>query len=283
MIAKFENQTFHGDSRISAHKYENLLNLPHWHVEYELIFCDSGEAAVITGDEQYHLQKGMCIFVDSGEVHNIRPLTENIVSVIKIDRRLADAAFEGKTPKYPLIHTDLPLADIFGELVEEMADEQPYSELICNCTLLRLLGHLFRNCEMHSKQAVGSSEKYKELLKQIEARYADITFEEAAAFMCYSKPYFSKYFSRITGMTFSRYVNIIRISEAVSLISERKLGMTEIAHTIGFGSIRHFNRVFKELTGYAPTCLPNDYVFIQYKGNQTTQGFDPTLSSPAIL
>lgn len=283
MIAKFEKRNLSQHSHISAHKYENLHNLPHWHMEYELVFCDFGSARVTVGSEQYILEKGQCLFISSGEVHNIQSLSDSMISVIKIERKLVDDAFEGKIPVSPLIKTDLSLEEIFDELYDEIKNNQAFSTVVCDCLILKTLAFLLRNCEMDIRQESGGSEKYKALLRLIEERFADITFEEAAEFMCYSKPYFSRYFSVVTGMTFSSYLNIIRVAEAVSMLEEGKLTVSEIALASGFGTIRHFNRVFRELTGYSPCKLPKGYTFIRYRSGGETDGFDPTLSSPAIM
>lgn len=223
MIAKFENRKLSENIYTSAHKYVNLQNLPHWHMEYELVFCDSGSAKVTVNSDQYILKKGHCLFIGSGEVHNIHSLSDSIISVIKIDRKLVDTAFEGKTPAYPLIKTDLPLNEIFDELASENREKQSFCTVICDCLILKTLAQLFRSCSMSHRQKAGGSEKYKSLLMLIEKRYTDITFEEAAEFMCYSNPYFSRYFAGITGMSFSSYLNIIRVAEAVSMISQKNL------------------------------------------------------------
>lgn len=283
MKARFENRKMSGRSHTSAHKYENLHNLPHWHMEYELIFADYGSAKVTVNSEQYHLKRGHCLFIGSGEVHNIQSLTESRISVIKIEKKLVDSAFDGKMPVCPLIRTDSPLASLFDELAEEYTADMAFGALVGDCLILKALAMLFRCCELRKTQSTGGNEKYKALLTQIEERYADITFDEAAEFMCYSKPYFSRYFSSMTGMTFSAYLNIIRVAEAVSMIGEGRYSITEIAHATGFGTIRHFNRVFRELTGYSPRELPEEYVFIQYRADAASEGFDPTLSAPAIL
>lgn len=283
MLAKFEKRNLSLHSHISAHKYVNLHNLPHWHMEYELVFCDFGSAKVTVDSEQFILEKGHCLFIGSSEVHNIQTISDSIISVIKIERKLVDDAFEGKLPASPLIKTELSLKEIFNELYAELKNNQTFGTVVCDCLILKTLALLFRGCDIDIKQKSGGSEKYKALLRLIEEHFADITFEEAAEFMCYSKPYFSRYFSVITGMTFSSYLNIIRVAEAVSMLDEGRLTVSEIAHASGFGTIRHFNRVFRELTGYSPCKLPKGYTFIRYRSGGETDGFDPTLSAPAIL
>lgn len=283
MIAKFEKRNLSPQGHISVHKYENLHNLSHWHIEYELVFCDFGSAKITVGSESYTLEKGHCLFIESGVVHNIQSLTETVVSVIKIEQKLVDNAFDGKTPANPLIKTEIPLQKIFDELYAENKSNRAFSTVVCDCLILENLAQLFRSCDMRSRQKNTGSEKYKALLKLIEERYADITFDEAAEFMCYSKPYFSRYFTKITGITFSAYLNIIRVAEAISMVRKGELGITEIAHATGFGTIRHFNRVFKEITGFSPSDLPENYVLIQYRKTASSEGFDPTLSAAAIM
>ncbi len=283
MLARFEGKTLTGNSHISAHKYESLQNLPHWHMEYELVFCDSGSARVNISGEQYDLTEGHCLFIGSGEIHNIVAAAGSMVSVIKMERRLVEVAFDGKVPICPLIYTGLPLTDIFAQLAAELQEKKAFSGVICDCMAVQLLAQLLRGIPLKCCKDSSDNVRYKNLLSYIETHYADITFSEAATFMCYSKPYFSRYFSAMTGMTFSSYLNIIRIAEAVSMISEKTFTMTEIAHATGFGTIRHFNRVFRELTGFSPSCLPEDYVFVRYRQNASAEGFDPTISAPAIL
>lgn len=283
MIAKFEKQKLPRHCHTSAHKYRNLQNLPHWHIEYELVFCDLGSARVTVNSEQYVLERGHCLFIESGAVHSIQSLSESIISVIKIEPRLVDTAFGENSPASPLICTALPLVDIFSELYGEINNNLRFGSVVSDCIVIKALALIFRGCEMRIRHKNGANERFKELLRLIEERFHDISFAEAADFMCYSKPYFSRYFAGITGMSFSSYLNIIRIAEAVSMLESGKMSVTEIAHATGFGTIRHFNRVFKELTGHSPSSLPGDFVLIRYRKALSTEEFDPTLSSAAIM
>ena len=59
------------------------------------------------------------------------------------------------------------------------------------------------------------------------------------------------------------------------------MSFTEIAAICGFGTIRSFNRVFKELTGISPTQFALDPVLIRTE--RSDSGFDPTLSCSVQL
>ena len=62
----------------------------------------------------------------------------------------------------------------------------------------------------------------------------------------------SSYLKKYFGLSFPRYLNTIRITEAKRLLKETDLKISEIAFRIGFNSIPHFNRVFKDNEKISP-------------------------------
>jgi YesN/AraC family two-component response regulator len=90
----------------------------------------------------------------------------------------------------------------------------------------------------------------------ITAHYGDaISLAETARAMHVSTFYFCKIFKRATGLTFTDYVGRVRIEKAKNLLLNPHLRISEIAYTVGFQSLTHFNRVFRKLTGAAPTVF----------------------------
>ena len=82
---------------------------------------------------------------------------------------------------------------------------------------------------------------------------ADDLSQEAMAEMAgISRDYFSRKFKSVTGMNYSRWLNMIRLEKATELLAENKRTLTEIAMLSGFQSIPSFNRVFREEKGMAP-------------------------------
>lgn len=148
---------------------------------------------------------------------------------------------------------------------------------------MALVAEIFRGEKTQEAGKLGESTAYKDLLSLISERCADMTFDEAAEFMCFSKPYFSKYFRKMSGMTFSEYLNIVRVSAAVKMLSRGNMAIGEAALAAGFGTIRSFNRVFKQLTGYTPRELPKEQIFIESGMSAIEKGFDPTLGVTRVL
>jgi YesN/AraC family two-component response regulator len=69
----------------------------------------------------------------------------------------------------------------------------------------------------------------------------------------YVSPYYlSRFFKEVTGFTFVEYLNNVRVKEAKKLLESSSMKVNLIFKKVGFGSVTHFGRVFKSVTGYAP-------------------------------
>lgn len=67
--------------------------------------------------------------------------------------------------------------------------------------------------------------------------------------------YLSKQFAKAKGITLTAYITQQRLYLAKSLLLDPSLSIADIAHASGFGTIQHFNRVFKASEG----CTPSTY------------------------
>lgn len=68
-----------------------------------------------------------------------------------------------------------------------------------------------------------------------------------------SPAYLSTIFSRSVGMSFTEFVQRMRIDMVRSLLLETERSITDIAFSTGFNSLTHFNYVFRKLEGCAPS------------------------------
>jgi AraC-like DNA-binding protein/ligand-binding sensor protein len=80
-----------------------------------------------------------------------------------------------------------------------------------------------------------------------------IGLDELAKAMHVSTFYFCKMFKKATGLTFTDYLGRVRVEKAKNLLLNPHLRVSEIAYAVGFQSLTHFNRLFRELTGDSPT------------------------------
>jgi AraC-like DNA-binding protein/ligand-binding sensor protein len=88
----------------------------------------------------------------------------------------------------------------------------------------------------------------------IAGHYGDpVDLNEIARVMHVSTFYFCKMFRKATGLTFTDYLGRVRVEKAKNLLLNPHLRVSEIACTVGFQSLTHFNRLFHRLTGESPT------------------------------
>ena len=80
----------------------------------------------------------------------------------------------------------------------------------------------------------------------------DITLETISDLFYISPSYFSRTFKKMCGISFSEYLNNVRVKEACKLLFKTDISVTEIFESTGFSSHAHFDRVFKNLTGMSP-------------------------------
>jgi len=81
----------------------------------------------------------------------------------------------------------------------------------------------------------------------------ELSLGQVAAAVHTSIFYFCKLFRKVTGLTFTEFVSRIRIEKAKNLLLNPNLRISEIAYDVGFQSLTHFNRVFKNVVGESPT------------------------------
>lgn len=288
MLANFEKRNYKGKEQVWAGRYRHLQNLPHWHLECELIYVETGTITVSHNHQNYQLTEGDAIFLDSGEIHYIKSEEHSIVAILMFHPALIhDLLSQYKLSTAQLKHP-YPILSFHHQIQTELAEQKPFYELQIRQSVIALMIQIFRG-EICAPRQIdnehSSIANYKHLLEEIDKKYSYITFSDAAAYMGFSEPYFSKFFRKISGMTFSQYLNTVRLEKAIDLLNQNQehLSMTEIASRCGFDTIRHFNRIFKDITGMSPRELPPDYVLEIQPIRTIEAAFDPTLKSSELL
>ncbi len=69
-----------------------------------------------------------------------------------------------------------------------------------------------------------------------------------------SPDHLGRTFKELAGEKISDYLNWIRTTEASRRFKESDEKITDIAFEIGFGNLRTFNKVFRELMGVTPSA-----------------------------
>lgn len=286
MLAKFEKRAYAGNEHVWVGKYRNLHNISHWHMEHELIACREGSAQVMLDDTMFNITRQQCIFCHSGRVHYISASPDSLLLVCLFNEKMYDPITSPFALENPVFEDRYGILPKLSEIRHELQNQPIFFECRTEAMIGEILVDVFRGEPLRKAQWQFSDviTRYKQLLNYIDLEYEHITYQNAVQFMNMSDAYFSRYFKRQAGMTFSQYLNVVRIEKAVQLLdSAPTMKITDVMLRCGFNTIRSFNRVFRAVTGFTPTTLPPGYV-LNTRSVPTIQGsFDPTLSDAELL
>ena len=263
MLHQIHNTT--GDV-YNAFIYRHTDYSAHFHKAFEFIMPIKGEMRATVNQSDYRLQTGECLLVPSYAMHSLSVEDGNDCMVVVFAEQYAESAakrFRDNEPDgYRMRLSDAVqgylMAGLAGERSEEEWDgaielKKPPLYRLKAC-LYMIFDEFVSQNSMHRKNADG--ELVARLIEHVEREYAtDLTLTALAQRMGYSYDYLSRVFNHTFHVNFKTIVNQYRCERAIYLLQTTQKSLTEIASDSGFQSIRSFNRVFRELIGYAPSDL----------------------------
>lgn len=93
------------------------------------------------------------------------------------------------------------------------------------------------------------------LMKTIQLRAAEVpSLSDLARELGVSKYHLSHRFKQALGMTFRSYVLRARLDQAMILLTDTQLPVTEVALAMGFSDLARFDKLFKRHTGVTPSA-----------------------------
>lgn len=94
----------------------------------------------------------------------------------------------------------------------------------------------------------------------INERYADdLSAEEMAQIAGMSYSYFSRYFKSTVGLSYSEYLNAVRIKASEKLLIDSDLSVADIATAVGFSNTSYYIAQFKKQLHMTPKRYKNSF------------------------
>lgn len=151
-------------------------------------------------------------------------------------------------------------------LSDQTRHVEAYYEKCNNCsTTSQLLDCLclYTKETMHSLAEVREDEADRSirLAKQyISNHYAEqITLEDVSSYLGLTPTYFSTFFKKKTNTGFAKYLMNVRVEAAKVLLKESNSSVSEICSMVGYNDIKHFTKVFEQVTGVKPAAYRKLY------------------------
>ncbi len=249
------------------------------HDFWEFLYVDKGEVEVRADIREYKLKQGEMIFHKPNEFHNLwanGKTAPNLVVIAFECRSRAMKFFEDKIVTIGDYEKNL-LAQIIREAQEafssplnlpslkklEKKSHPPFGcEQLIQIYLELLLISLVRKGDgLRKEQRLSSIAKEraneditKKIIHYLNENVAkNLRFEDICLFSNLSKTNLKMVFKEKTGIGVMEYFKTLKIETAKKLIREGQYNFTEIAAKLGFSSLQHFTRRFKEVTDMTPS------------------------------
>jgi len=257
--------------KIYRHRYYTSTDV-HWHEFYELGFVISGQGKHYLNGKEYPVRRGNIFLLTPIDIHEIVPATEapvEIYNVIFKENMLHEQIFnllflarfeDSKDIVFDLSGDELLDTEReFARLWKEFNQEQIGTKVAICSTLNRILLDLAR----HILKDAGQAEPFKPSSKQaaimkalvyIQHHFREpLTLQDMSRITNFAPNYFSACFHEMTGKTFQSFLQDIRLTFAMSLLTASDLAITDICYSSGYNTVTHFNRAFKQKYVLSPT------------------------------
>lgn len=248
-------------------------NMPasHFHSTYEIFCLMSGTREFFIKDRTMLINERDIVIISPNILHRTTntdtPAHERLIVNIHAKQMAAGNAsymdvlhplFE---KEYFIVKCSLQervaIEAILQTIMEEMREKKPGFEMYAQALALQLLVICCRHLKLNSSEALESPspmhERISEVARYINNHYMDELSLHLLAEKFYVSPYYlSRFFKEATGFAFVEYLNSVRVKEAKKLLELSSMKVNLIAKRVGFGSVTHFGRVFKSVTGHVP-------------------------------
>lgn len=263
-----------GSVRCLEHGVPNSLVRWHYHEEYELHLIVETSGKVFVGDYIGGFEPGHLVLTGPRLPHNwiSANVPEEGIPIRDRVLQFSDEPLRKSSELIPELRGLLPLLERashgieFVGISEQVSERMTYIKNSSGVARFTEFLQLLHELSRHEQYNLLSSARLQSFddddsLKQISEVVDYITDNFGTPFsmadICehfgMSSSYFSRYFQRATGNTFTDFVNRMRINRACILLMETDQYVSTICYSVGFNNIANFNRRFMDIKGMTPS------------------------------
>ena len=235
--------------------------LPNWHENIELLYCTGGKGAVQCGPERHDFVQGDMFVVNADTPHSVCSEGSVLYRCLIIDNSFCT---ENGIPISTLYFQPMIRDENMGQLFRQVSNAyENYDENnVCavadiRCAVLQLLRALCYSytVERPSQTGTAANIHVKEAMVYLRQNLSkQIGLDDISAYVGISKYHLSREFKMFTGKTIVQTLNMMRCTEAKSMI-ENGIGVSTAAMSCGFENLSYFSRAFKKVFGRLPSSF----------------------------
>jgi AraC-like DNA-binding protein/mannose-6-phosphate isomerase-like protein (cupin superfamily) len=261
------------------HTHPPPMAMPHWHAQVEINYIIRGTVHYRMKNHDIRLNAGdMCLFW-GGQPHQMDESSEDSLYAgahlplvyffrLRLPTETSGRLMRGETLVTGA--TDPADAENFSRWFRYVRSGDPArAQHAVDELLLRIERIAFEAYDMvpDRKEVLEDGEQIYPQASRSVARICDFiaanfmhdidSVDIARAADLHPK-YAMNLFRKSTGMTLSKYINLLRLSYAQARLMDENANVLQVAMDSGFGSVSAFNRSFRDIAGMSPSDFRRD-------------------------
>ena len=256
---------------------ENGLPFWHFHPELELVYVNRAKGKRHIGSHLSYFNNSQLLLLGANLPHSgfaDRFTTNGSETIVQFKEDFLGTEFFN-IPETAMIKTlferakkgilfNMEVKKVIGPQIEALVNYEGLNLIIRFLEILKELA-LTKNYTILNADGFAFEVEPQDNKKvDIVFDYVNKNFKEPIPLVAISEkvsmtvPAFCRYFKKVTGKTFTQFVNEFRIVHATKLLAENPTSITDICFESGFNNFSHFNKLFKHFTGKTPLKYRNE-------------------------
>lgn len=268
---------------ITVRPHTRFVDFPkHTHNYVELVYMCEGKTTHYINDEKIVLKKGELLFLNQNTFQSIEKAGANDIGVNFIilpeffdttlsmlgeeENLLRDFfinCLKNRDSSIPYLHFEvseiIPVQNLVENIIWTLTNKQSNKRSINKITMGLLILQLLNNVD---KITIGKDNLSHDILVKtyefIEENYKDGELGELAQKLGCELTWLSRNIKDLTGQTFTALIQTKRLNQAVFLLKNTTLPVSDIGYNVGYSNLSYFYRIFKKRYNMSPKSYRNN-------------------------
>lgn len=227
--------------------------------EYQVNYITEGGGTMETHTGTYKINEGSMILLRPNLWHRYRPLRHKgwMEHYIGFKGEFAEKMFNNSDylRESPVIHIGFQenIINDFQDIINNVSGERPGYHQVSAGLIIHILGQIIsikKNENFRHRTIEKTIQKACLIIR--DNSFNNLNIENISNNLNIDYSLFRKTFKKYTGLSPKQYHTLLRIKQAVHMLSATEMSIKEISSSLGFCSVFYFNKLFKVKTGRTP-------------------------------
>lgn len=226
-------------------------NVLHQHDKGQLVYVESGFQYITIEERIYLLPQNHAAWIPPRAIHKTNSHSEKIKLMIMFADTDQKGSFYDEVNVFsvpPVLREMIKYAEKWSKLLKKDPGEMVFLKALFN-ELPHFVEH---SLKLHI--CLPKDKRLEKVIAHLHHYYnTEIKIEELGELALVSSRSLERIFKKETGLTLSKYQQMLRIIKSLELLSSGDLTISETAYKVGYKSVQAYTRSFQAVMQFRPT------------------------------